>query len=100
MKRTFKCANNHKFKSEEDKPLCPQCSETAAPVQWNKVEFNKSVPDKSNRKIIGAALNVVTAGLLTGLSQSSSELPSDQAPGNEFKGGDGKFGGGGSSGSY
>jgi hypothetical protein len=98
MDKTFKCPNGHKFKSNFEKPACPQCSETASPVQWKKVEDEPARHRKgSDRKILKTALNITTAGLFGGLAGSGS---SGNSTPDDFSGKGGDFGGGGAGGSF
>lgn len=99
MKHRYICSGGHRFKSDEDNPLCPHCAGTATPIEWKKVDDGGSNKKKErrSRSIIGDALGVVTGGLMTGLPSSTG---SEEIQHDGFKGKEGKFGGGGASGSF
>ena len=101
MDRTFKCPNGHRFKSGQEAPLCPQCSEKASPIQWNKIEPNEKETAKPRkqgiRKMTGTVLDVATAGLF---SEMTGPAKPENPASKDYKGGGGDFGGGGASGAF
>lgn len=88
MKKSYKCPNNHTFKSDADRPKCPQCSETGTRVQWASVPEKNESSKKDGTNIISAAYNLTVGAVVSGLSAGSSKSQ-DQDPSKDNKNGKG-----------